>query len=416
MNNKKLISQNVYYSRYYDKLYYTIPKSYLLEGEKPNKNSDACVIICLYYDDSLKIYQEYIQNAINTSDVYIITSNNRLYTKAMEIFSEFSDVHVRFKKNRGRDISALLVTSRDLFDKYQYVCFVHDKKEKYSAWKNNVATWVRSLWECTIGSEKYINNIMTLFKTHCDIGLMIPPEIIDLRSKSWYMNCWCEDFEHTAQLAHQLELNSNLDEKVPPISLGTCFWCRSVSLKKLWKKDWTYESFNEEPLPNDGTISHAIERIFPYVAQDAGYKTVTVMTEEETARILSYAQLGMNAFYKILSQELGVENINDALRYQERVSKLQNYKEGHQEIYIYGNGEVSDRYTKLTKYLNIPIAGHIVSDKGDIQCTDIYSLSEICDHIINANCGIIIGVGRVYINEVIDNLRKYHIYDYLVLE
>ncbi len=34
-----------------------------------------------------------------------------------------------------------------------------------------------------------------------------------------------------------------------------------------------------EPLPQDGTISHAIERIYPFVAQSAGYPPAVVMSK-----------------------------------------------------------------------------------------------------------------------------------------
>lgn len=169
---------------------------------------------------------------------------------------------------------------------------------------------------------------------------------------------------------------------------------------------------------DDGTISHAVERIFPYVAQDAGFKTAIIMTEEENARILSYAQMGMHSFYKILSDELGVEYIDDALKYHIRTVKLKEYYKKHNEIFIYGNGSVSKRFLKLIRHLNIPVAGIIVSDKKGNKRKDglgIYSISEISHHIINEKCGIIIGVSDLYMAEITDTLQKYNIRDYLVL-
>lgn len=41
----------------------------------------------------------------------------------------------------------------------------------------------------------------------------------------------------------------------------------------------------DEPLPYDGTISHAIERIVGFVALDAGYKVGTIMNCQYAAKL-----------------------------------------------------------------------------------------------------------------------------------
>lgn len=418
MNSYCNESNNVYDIRFREGLYFTVPKYYLVNSSDHKISDSVCIIIYLYYPDSLCRFHDYIINAIDTCDLCIITSNNELYKKVINEFSEYSKVQVRLKQNRGRDVAALLVSAKDIFDKYKYICFVHDKKEKASVWKERTDAWIKNLWECTLGSAEYIKNIVYLFNLHKDIGMMVPPEMIDFFNTFWYADNWYDDFTLTCKLAKDIGLKTNLDYNKPPIALGTVFWCRSAALKKLWNINWTYESFDKEPLPGDGTISHAVERIFPYVAQDAGFKTATVMTEEENARILSFTQLGMHSFYKILSEELGVEHIDDALKYHTRAAELKEYYKKHNEIFIYGNGIIGNKYFKLLRHLNIPVAGFIVSDKKDNTNENglsVYSISEISKHIINENCGIVIGVSVLYSSEIINILQSYNINDYLVL-
>ena len=43
---------------------------------------------------------------------------------------------------------------------------------------------------------------------------------------------------------------------------------------------WKYEDFQKEPYKIDGTISHAIERLYCIVAQDEGYFSATVMSDD----------------------------------------------------------------------------------------------------------------------------------------
>lgn len=84
----------------------------------------------------------------------------------------------------------------------------------------------------------------------------------------------------------KLELDSNQSS----VALGTVFWAKTKALKKLLNYPWKYDDFPEEPMAIDGTISHAIERILPYAAEDAGYDTKTVMSDRFCHTLLSFLQ------------------------------------------------------------------------------------------------------------------------------
>ena len=60
---------------------------------------------------------------------------------------------------------------------------------------------------------------------------------------------------------------------------GSVFWFRPKALEPLFAHGWQHSDFPPEPLPQDGTISHAIERIYPFVAQSAGYYPAVVMSK-----------------------------------------------------------------------------------------------------------------------------------------
>ena len=65
-------------------------------------------------------------------------------------------------------------------------------------------------------------------------------------------------------------------------------------LNLLFELYLDYTDFPQEPMPLDDTISHAMERIYPYVAASRGYLTEIVMTED-------YAKSGMlNYNYMLL--------------------------------------------------------------------------------------------------------------------
>lgn len=69
-----------------------------------------------------------------------------------------------------------------------------------------------------------------------------------------------------------LSLSCPMDD-TPVAPFGAYFWARGAALAAMFRHDWKYEDFPDEPLPVDSTISHGIERIYPIAVQDEGYYT-----------------------------------------------------------------------------------------------------------------------------------------------
>jgi hypothetical protein len=56
--------------------------------------------------------------------------------------------------------------------------------------------------------------------------------------------------------------------------IGTTFWARTQALRPLLAlTDWS--DYPTEPVPIDGTILHALERLLPFAARQAGYRYAT---------------------------------------------------------------------------------------------------------------------------------------------
>ena len=256
----------------------------------------AAIIVYLFYlneIEKLKVYFEIVPSEIN---LYIITPKVEICQYIKQNVRIKAKLHFVIKPNKGRDISALLIASRDIVFNYKYICFLHDKKAISEKLIEDTELWIRNIWENMLASEDYINNIIDYFTRHEECGLLIPPERHGLFFNDWMKSKWGNNYENTKELANVLGLQVDIEYENPSFSLGTAFWCRTEVLKKIMSFEWKYDDFPEEPLDYDGTISHAIERIFPYLTIDSGYCVKTVVSNRYCQFLLGYAQVAAKSF------------------------------------------------------------------------------------------------------------------------
>lgn len=409
--------ENPYVIRKEKNLYYVLPEDSLKSVLSEETLKSTLIIINLYYLDSLDKYLRYLDIIPAQIQVYIVSSSERLLEQVRIYIEskELINVELVIKKNRGRDISALLVSCREEILKYKYLCFVHDKKASQEYLKNDTDMWIDNLWDNTLISAKYISNVINLFENNCKIGLLVPPEPIGEHMMHWFSNTWGGNYENTQGLADKLKIGCCMDSDIPVITLGTVFWCKIDALLKLFQVKWKYEDFPDEPLPMDGTLSHAIERILSFVAQDAGYYTGTIMCSSYARRLMSFLQDNMRKAFNVLSyftlkNEYDICKINVT---EAGISKLIKFCNENDAIYLYGAGVIGNRCLNFLRMNGCEPKGFIVSEKvynaeiNGLKVINLWQLKSI------KKVGIIVTVSEKYQKEVIANLIDYDFDNYI---
>lgn len=390
---------------------------YFILSEKIKTSShikcSSAVIIFLYYKESLNRYLTYIDHIVSSIDIYIVSNNLNIYGDISRYIQRSrKQIQLIRSKNRGRDVSALLIECVDILQKYKYICFVHDKKRKDYISEDAFELWMDNLWGNTLGSKVYISNILHLLESRKEIGLLVPPEPIGLFSPFLYGdNVWGMDFELTQQLAKELNLECRIDADRQPITLGMCFWARSCALEKLFKKKWVYDDFEKEPLKDDGTISHAIERILGYVVQDAGYLTGTIMRVSYAEKTLALKEEQVFTMCLLLKKAYG---INDVESFLEKKDLIQRFYKKNKQVYLYGAGKVGQNCMQLMQAIGCEPTGYIVTEKTEfidrIEGVSVKSIYEIEDI---EKVGIIITVSTLYQDEIEKTLKAIGIKNYI---
>ena len=382
-----------------------------------NVYKKTAIVINLYYEDSAEKYLYYILKIPREIDIYFFSSSQKVLIELANKFSEYSNIHIYKKENRGRDISALLVAFKPYVLQYAYICFLHDKKEKYVHLTEDVNFWCENLWGNMIFSEGYIWNAINLMQSR-HYGILMPPKPIGEYMDTMYVDSWEKNFDNVVSLAEELRLWITVKREDEYLfAICSAFWCSVDAIKKMFTYDWKYEDFTDEPMPNDGTISHAIERIWAFVALDAGYKVGTIMNCDYAAKLNTIMQKKLEVTYRWMMEKIGVRNtyqLSVLERQKEIVDEI--YKQWG-KVYLYGAGYFGEIYLKRLQFWGYRPDGFIVSNgKKDLDNYNDYKIYELCELKDFSDTAIIITVGRELKNIVVENLQKVGVENYYILD
>lgn len=261
------------------------------------------IALCIhaYYDELIDELLDFSTHIPLPFDL-IVTTNTAAKKKRIEASAKrhkSGQVIVRLWTERGRDMSALAVACADLFgdDRYDLVCRVHTKKApQVAAARGNF--FKRFVLENVLNSRGYVEHILDLFRTERQLGVVMPPMMhisVPTLGHAWFTNK-----EKAAALAARLKLKVPLDDNPPIAVYGGMFWFRPKALRKLFTAGLKYEDFEPEPLPIDGALPHALERIIVYVAQDAGYYSMAVAAANHIAYAYGMLEYKANEMAKRL--------------------------------------------------------------------------------------------------------------------
>lgn len=405
-------------------LYSGLHLDYVVESDYKGAGSchgRAAVIIHVYYEDLIEKIAAYMENIPDDIDVYVTTSVKRNVEELNRLLKGKSlcRVQILLVPNRGRDCSALFIGCKKLAEKYEYICFIHDKKTSGNNGAVTIGeTFMANLFENLLGGEGYIRNILQLFQEHESLGLLAPPIPVHGQYLCLKDNAWTCCFDKTVELAEKIGVKINISEEKKPFVLSTAFWCRTEALRPLWDYGFSYEEFCEEPMPEDGTISHAIERILPYVAQTQGYYSGIVMSQ-------GYASLQLSNLNYLLCQTIArLKNdysISTCRQFEGfDKEKLHAFCNSHERLYIYGTGLYGKRYAQILSRIGVVFDGFLVSEKNNVQSPEghnVYGVRELADMdaMDRKSIGVIVAVSEYYQEEIVETLEQCGIREYMIV-
>ena len=251
--------------------------------EKKRRQNNRIAALCfIFYEDLIDYCNERLSHLPVNADIYIWVLTEDMQEKTKNAFAELeNNVYVLIKPDpRGREEAILLIEAKNIIAEYDLCLLVHAKKSSHMDVVHGRA-FADHCWDGVLKNRIYVENVIALFEENARMGFLSSPVPVIGRGLIPIGSEW--HTEKNKEIARQLlseKFNINADLDPEPIHFGCCFWFRPQAFTTLLSHSWKYDDFPAEPALRDGTILHALERLYPVFAQYDGYYSVWAMSNK----------------------------------------------------------------------------------------------------------------------------------------
>jgi lipopolysaccharide biosynthesis protein len=250
-----------------------VPDLFELRGLKPRGH--IAVVLHLYYPDLWDEMRQAIERISHPFDLFVSLVKGTSELLRSSVMQAFPNAYIFDFENRGRDIGPFLVflQSGVLFQ-YELVCKLHTKRSPH---RNDAGAWRRWLIHSVAGSSQRIDQIVSSFRSDPDIGMVVADGNIYRGHEHWALN-----EKLLAELLPRIGISPDVKDRSFPG--GSIFWIRPLLLRTLVGAGMELRDFEPEPVEMDGSLAHAVERMFGLICEDAGMRVAESGRLGETVR------------------------------------------------------------------------------------------------------------------------------------
>ncbi len=217
-----------------------------------------------FHPDFLKDILERIQVNKSTFDIYISTTKSAALQVA-DILLNYKNLNtsLRVAPNQGRNPGPLLSEFAAELQKYPIIGHFHTKKSvDITNTQFTRDRFVFLLENLLGGKHQMADRIIHEFQQVNNLGFVFAddPHVLD----------WGKNKTYADAIAKEIGLLSPLPNYCFNFPIGTMFWARPAAIEPLLNLQYTWK-YPEKPVPSDGSILHALERIMPFIVSNQGF-------------------------------------------------------------------------------------------------------------------------------------------------
>lgn len=337
------------------------------------KTQKVAVCLHVFYADFLDYYRQCLEHFPVNVDVFVSVSDIALKETAIEKLGSLNTVNnieVVAVPNRGRNFGPMLVEFGQKLLDYDLFCHLHSKKSLYSG--RPQTQWADYLGEFLLNDANVIAKAITHMAKDEQCGLYYPTSFMMMPD---WVNHWLKNKPFKSKYFEEWGITDHSEFIAYPV--GGMFWAKPSALKQLLDKDYQYEDFPAEPLPNDGSELHALERCIGLLAERNGFKQLFYypelgrFTQDKSHLFANYVCSQEQLLHKIQPFDIISFDVFDTLvRRSHFVPDYAKLKLGQ---YLVEQGEVKDAhaFVKLRNAAEFTVRKQ-KNFKGDVKIVETY--------------------------------------------
>jgi lipopolysaccharide biosynthesis protein/SAM-dependent methyltransferase len=222
------------------------------------KANDVAVLLHLHYLELWDEIKESLKSLTKSGFDLLVTTTNK--DAIPLIAADYPNALIEYHENRGRDVFPMIKLMDFIVSKnYSAVCKLHTKKSVYRTDGDDIRG---DLLGALVGSEQVIEKVVSRFVADPKLGVVVPGNYLTPHTD----RNMTYDHEVVEKACKVLNVSFSYDQ----FPAGSMFWFRPSALSNL--SLFKSNDFDAEQGLVDGTLPHAIERVFCIAAKSNGYK------------------------------------------------------------------------------------------------------------------------------------------------
>ncbi|WP_426688362.1 glycoside hydrolase family 99-like domain-containing protein [Rhodanobacter ginsengiterrae] len=228
----------------------------------PSPDPRPCAVIHIWYPELLDELVAALRQSGVDWRVVITTADEREHAVRAQARQLGLDAEIEVFENRGRDILPFLHVANRLLDEgVTTVLKLHGKRSSH---RQDGEIWRRELLDRLLAPER-ASRIVAAFRDDARLGLVHAEG--HLQPLDYY---WGANQDNLDYLTRRLGIAAPQVQSDNFIA-GSMFWLRPAALRPLLDAHLESAGFEAEAGQLDGTLAHAVERVFCLAARHGGF-------------------------------------------------------------------------------------------------------------------------------------------------
>lgn len=245
-------------------------------GQDCRFRGKLAVHIHLFHPESADAFRAALQHIPCDFDLLVSVPSAEVAHAARTRFTgtgKLASLIVETVPNVGRDIAPMLVQFGQRLKTYDLLIHIHSKMSQHNSSKHD---WAAQMLNHLLRSKGHVTSLLNTLADQPKLGLAFPVYHPSVGAEI----TWGSNFAPAQRIMRHLDQPLS-ESDLSAFPAGSFFIARADAVRDILDLDFRKFVFEPEEGRVDGTLAHAIERLWPVVAKRRGFRTAQLRAEKQ---------------------------------------------------------------------------------------------------------------------------------------